>query len=331
MYRSVGGRVLVSGVEGGGLSTGGVGKRFSRGLDICPECGGRVVADRERGELVCPRCGLVLEACMMDPGPEWRSFTPEERVNRKRNGPPITYAFHDKGLSTSMRVDGWDASGRRLPAEARRRVLRLRLWQLRSRTRGSAERNLCQAVGEMGRLADNLNLPTPVLEEAAVIYRKALRRGLVRGRSIAAVAAAALYAACRLTGIPRTLRELAEASVAGRRDIARCYRLLVERLGLRMPIDDPVKCVPKIASKVGIGERCQQIAIDMLRKAQEAKAAAGKSPMGLAAAALYLACIQAGEPVTQREIANVAQVTEVTIRNRTSELKRVLGAWAARI
>ena len=51
--------------------------------------------------------------------------------------------------------------------------------------------------------------------------------------------------------------------------------------------------------------------------------AAGKDPMGLAAGALYLACIENGENVTQRAISQSANVTEVTIRNRYQGLQKM--------
>ncbi|KYH36078.1 MAG: transcription initiation factor TFIIIB, Brf1 subunit/transcription initiation factor TFIIB [Candidatus Bathyarchaeota archaeon B24] len=308
------------------LATGKSSKPSPKTLDACPECGSsNIIMDYSKGELICGDCGLVISSHVMDRGPEWRAFTQEEREERTRVGIPISYSVHDKGLSTVITRVNRDAFGRELPLDTRLRMLRLRKWQIRSRVHSSIERNLSQAMAELDRLSDKLNIPPPVKERAALIYRKALDKGLVRGRSIAAIAAASLYAACRQTETPRTLKEVAEVSIISKKDIARCYRLLLKELDLRMPIADPVKCVSKIASKVGIGEKCQQIAIDILRKAQEVKAASGKDPMGLAAAALYIACTMEKERKTQKEIAEAANVTEVTIRNRYNGLKKALG------
>ncbi len=294
--------------------------------DKCPECGGKnLVHDYDTGETICGSCGLVLHEQTMDKGPEWRAFTQEEKESRSRVGVPTSYSVHDKGLSTAIgRVDR-DAFGRKLPLSTRLQMWRLRKWQIRSRVHSSVDRNLAQAMAELDRLSDKAYIPAPVKEKAAVIYRKALDKGLVRGRSIAAIAAAALYAACRTTGTPRTLREIGEASFVHKKDVARCYRLLLRELKIQMPIADPLTYVSKIAERTGISGRTQGIAIKILHEARKQHAAAGKDPMGLAAAALYIACLQNNEKKTQKDIAEAAGVTEVTVRNRYKSLKRQLG------
>ena len=297
-----------------------------RFADKCPECGSaNLVHDYDTGETVCGDCGLVLHEQMMDKGPEWRAFTQEEKESRSRVGIPTSFSVHDKGLSTAIgRVDR-DAFGRKLPLQTRLQMWRLRKWQIRSRVHSSVDRNLAQAMAELDRLSDKSYIPPSVKEKAAVIYRKALDKGLVRGRSIAAIAAASLYAACRDTGTPRTLREIAEASLVDKKDVARCYRLLLRELGVQMPIADPLTYISKIAERTGISGKTQGLAIQILSDAKRRRAAAGKDPMGLAAAALYLACLQNNEKKTQKDIAEAAGVTEVTVRNRYKSLKRQLG------
>lgn len=294
--------------------------------DKCPECSSpNLVHDYDSGETVCGDCGLVLREQTMDKGPEWRAFTQEEKASRSRVGVPTSYSVHDKGLSTAIgRVDR-DAFGRKLPLATRLQMWRLRKWQIRSRVHSSVDRNLAQAMAELDRLSDKVYLPSSVKEKAAITYRKALDKGLVRGRSIAAIAAASLYAACRTTGTPRTLREISEASLVDKKDVARCYRLLLRELDVKMPIADPLTYVSKIAEKTGITGQTQGKAIVILRDAKRRRAAAGKDPMGLAAAALYIACLMSGEKKTQKDIAEAAGVTEVTVRNRYKTLKRQLG------
>ena len=294
-------------------------------VDKCPECGsGNLVHDYDTGETVCGDCGLVLYEQMMDKGPEWRAFTQEEKASRSRVGVPTSYSVHDKGLSTAISQVDRDAFGRKLPLSTRLQMWRLRKWQIRSRVHSSVDRNLAQAMAELDRLSDKAYIPPPIKEKAAVIYRKALDKGLVRGRSIAAIAAAALYAACRACGTPRTLREIAEASLVDKKDVARCYRLLLRELDVHMPIADPLTYVSKIAERTGISGRTQGIAIQILREARKRRASAGKDPMGLAAAALYIACLQNNEKKTQKDIAEAAGVTEVTVRNRYKSLKKQL-------
>lgn len=292
----------------------------------CAECGSiNLVHDYDTGETICGGCGLVLREQTMDKGPEWRAFTQEEKQSRSRVGVPSSYSVHDKGLSTAIGRLDRDAFGRKLPLSTRLQMWRLRKWQIRSRVHSSVDRNLAQAMAELDRLADKAYIPGPVKEKAAIVYRKALDKGLVRGRSIAAIAAAAVYAACRSTGTPRTLREIAEASFVDKKDVARCYRLLLRELKVTMPIADPLTYISKIAERTGISGKTQGLAINILHEAKRRRAAAGKDPMGLAAAALYIACLQNNEKKTQKDIAEAAGVTEVTVRNRYKSLKRQIG------
>jgi transcription initiation factor TFIIB len=179
-------------------------------------------------------------------------------------------------------------------------------------------------MSELERLASKVNISPPIREKAALVYRKALDRGLVRGRSINAIAAAALYAACRKSGSPKALREIAEASLVDKKDVARCYRLLLQELEFHMPVSDPLTYVSKIAEKNGVTGKTQGAAITILRNAKQQRFSAGKDPMGMAAAALYIACLQNGEKITQKDIAEAAGVTEVTVRNRYKTLKKQL-------
>ncbi len=300
-------------------------KTPQRLAEKCPECSSKnLVHDYDTGETICGDCGLVVYEQMMDKGPEWRAFTQQEKASRSRVGTPTSYSIHDKGLSTTISQVDRDAFGRKLPLSTRLQMWRLRKWQIRSRVHSSIDRNLAQAMAELDRLAGRVYIPAPIKEKAAVVYRKALDKGLVRGRSIAAIAAASLYAACRVSGTPRSLREIAEASFVDRKDLARCYRLLLRELDFHMPIADPLTYVSKIAEKMGISGKTQGAAIQILREARRKRAAAGKDPMGLAAAALYIACLQHNEKKTQKDIAEAAGVTEVTIRNRYKVLIKQL-------
>jgi len=293
--------------------------------DKCPECTSKnLIHDYDTGETICGDCGLVLYEQMLDKGPEWRAFTQEEKASRSRVGMPTSYSVHDKGLSTAISQVDRDAFGRKLPLATRLQMWRLRKWQIRSRVHSSIDRNLAQAMAELDRLSGKVSISPPIKEKAAVIYRKALDKRLVRGRSIAGIAAAALYAACRGSGTPRTLREIAEASLVDKKDVARCYRLLLRELDVHMPIADPMTYVSKIAEKNGVSGKAQGAAIAILREARRKRAAAGKDPMGLAAAALYIACLQHNEKKTQKDIAEAAGVTEVTVRNRYKALKEQL-------
>jgi transcription initiation factor TFIIB len=293
--------------------------------DNCPECSSKnLVHDYDTGETICGDCGLVCYEQMLDKGPEWRAFTQQEKTSRSRVGMPTSYSIHDKGLSTTISQIDRDAFGRKLPISTRLQMWRLRKWQIRSRVHSSVDRNLAQAMAELERLSSKVSISPPIREKAALIYRKALDKGLVRGRSINAIAASALYAACRKGGSPKTLREIAEASLVDKKDVSRCYRLLLQELDFHMPISDPLTFVSKIAEKNRVSGKTQGAAIAILRDARKKRFSAGKDPMGMAAAAIYIACVQNNERVTQKDIAEAAGVTEVTVRNRYKLLKNQL-------
>ena len=294
--------------------------------DKCPQCGKRtLVEDAHTGELTCHNCGYVVSERAVDQGPEWRSFSDEKGADRIRTGSPTSITYKDMGLSTMIGRSNRDASGRSVASPMRSTMDRLRKWDNRSPAFGSAERNLSVAMRELDKMGDKLGVSQAVKERAAYIYRKALERGLLRGRSIVGITAASLYAAFRDTETPRTLKDIAAVENLSKKSVARDYRILLKEMDLSMPVVDAAKNVTRIASKVGLSERVARKAVEIVRMTEEKEISAGKAPMGLAASALYLAGVIEGEVKTQKEIAEAAGVTEVTVRNRYKGLRADLG------
>jgi len=284
-----------------------------------------MVIDGTGSELYCSDCGLVIKEKIVDSGPEWRSFSNDEKGDRARGGSPTSIAIHDMGLATVIGNLNKDASGRSLAGSMKSTVERLRTWDRRSQANEAADRNLRQAFSELRRFADKLSVSEAVTEKAAYFYRKALERNLVRGRSITAIIAASLYAACRDAQIPRTLKDVAAVSNVKKKDLARSYRLLHREMDFRMPVADAGRCVSMIASRANMSESTQRSAREILLRARQTGISAGKDPMGLAASALYVACTLEGDEKTQKDVAEAAGVTEVTIRNRYKGLREALG------
>ena len=286
----------------------------------CPECGGQLATDTEHGETVCVDCGLVVESDEIDRGPEWRAFDAKEKDEKSRVGAPTTNMMHDKGLSTNIGWQDKDAYGKQLSSRQREKMQRLRTWNERFRTRDSKERNLKQALGEIDRMASALGLPENVRETASVIYRRALDEDLLPGRSIEGVSTSSLYAAARQAGTPRSLDEIANVSRVEKDEIARTYRYIVRELNLEIQPADPESYVPRFASDLELSEESERRARQLLSTAKEQGVHSGKSPVGLAAAAVYAASLLTNEKVTQSEVSEVANISEVTIRNRYHEL-----------
>ena len=292
----------------------------------CPQCGKRsLVEDANTGEVSCSSCGCVVAEKAVDQGPEWRTFSDEKGEDRARAGAPTSITYRDMGLSTIIGRSNRDASGRSLGSPMRSSIDRLRKWDNRSPAFGSQEKNLSVALLELDKMADKLGVSQAVKERAAYIYRKALERGLLRGRSIVGISAAALYAAMRDTETPRTLKDIAAANNLEKKAVARDYRILLKEMDLTMPVADAARNVNLIASRVGLSEKVARKAIEIVRITEQREISAGKSPMGLAAASLYLAGVIEGEVKTQKEIAEAAGVTEVTVRNRYKGLRADLG------
>ena len=290
--------------------------------EVCPECEGKVIGG-DRDERVCADCGLVVEEQSIDAGPEWRAFDAAERDTRSRVGAPMSEMLHDKGLSTTIGFDRTDAYGNTLDGRKRRQLKRLRTWNQRSKTEDAHDRNLRHALGEIDRMASALGLPTPVREMASVIYRRALDADLLRGRSIEGMSTAALYAASRLDGVARSIDEIAAVSRVDDLEIKRAYSYIDRELGLQTPPAHPNEYLGRFASDLECDEGTERLARELIETVVEEGVHSGKSPVGIAASALYAAGQLQDDGLTQADISAVANVSEVTIRNRYREVLEV--------
>ena len=291
----------------------------------CSECGHTtLMMDAETGELVCQKCGMVTPTTNLDTGPEWRAYTPNQKENLPRTGAPINWSIHDKGLSTTIGYMNRDPSISRLNPESRARLYRMRKWHQRSKITDSTNRNLHQALSEIHKISNLLNLPTNIVETSSVLYREALKANHIRGRSIQGLSATCVYIACRQCGVVRTLEDIANTINVSKKDIARDYRFLYNALKPTIPPSDPKRYLGKIINNLRLSGESERLATMILYKANEQKLTNGRAPAGLAAACIYISTRITREHRIQEDIARQAQVTEVTIRNRYKELVRKL-------
>jgi transcription initiation factor TFIIB len=293
-------------------------------LQECSICrSNKIITDIESGETICSKCGQVISTdnALQDNRPEWRAFGVEEQSNKSRTGIPTSLARHDMGLATVIGTPDKDASGHKIDAAMRSMMERLRTWDLRTQVHSPTDRNLRDAFHQLDRLKDKLGLSDAIVEKAAYIYRKAQERMLIRGRTTSGILTAAIYIACREMGTPRTLKDIAVDSNVKLKEVARSYRLLYFELDLKIPLVDPMKCIVKVANKAKLSEKTKRQAAEIMSMVNKREISAGKDPMGLAAAVLYLASLNNGESITQMNIADASGVTEVTIRNRVKDLR----------
>jgi len=293
--------------------------------DKCPECGAsHLIRDYSRAELVCNKCGFVVEEDLIDHGPEWRAFDSDERDKKTRVGAPVNYTIHDKGLSTVIGWQNRDYYGRYIPPRNRAQLFRLRKWQKRIRISDGTERNLASALTMLDKLSSGLNLPRIVRETAAMLYRKIASLKICRGRNMECVAAAVLYAACRQCNVPRTLREIGEIANIPKKEIGRNYRYISRKIQLRILPTSPRDYIPRFCSQLKLDNNVRVKTLEIINSAYGEELISGRGPSSIAAACLYIATLLCDVRITQREISIVAGVTEVTIRNRYKELVRKL-------
>jgi len=291
----------------------------------CPECGSKQLRKHSgRGELVCAGCGLVIEENLIQEGPEWRAFDAEQRASRARTGAPLKYMSPNKGLVTEIDQYNRDVRGGRIAPSQQAQMYRMRKWHKRASISNSIERNLAIALTELNRVASHLGLSESIREASALLYRKCVEKGLIRGRQIESVVSAVVYAICRQYGIPRTLDEISNVAEIPKKEIGRTYRLITQELELKVPLTNPVFYITRFITALKLSGETQQKAVEILNQAIKKGLISGRGPMGVAAATVYIASVITGERRTQKEVADVAGVTEVTIRNRYRELKKAL-------
>ena len=288
--------------------------------ETCPECDGPLRPDATHGEVACADCGLVVDDEEIDRGAEWTAYSAAEEDKKSRVGAPRTKMMHDEGLSTNIGWQDKDAYGNALSSRQRQKMGRLRKWNERFRTRDAKDRNLKHALGEINRMASALGVPVAVRETAGVIYRRALEEDMLPGRSVEGVSSAAVYAAARQAGIPRSLDEIEAVSRVERVPIMRTYRYVTRELNLTIPPSDPIDYVPRFASELDVSNDVEREACDLLETAIEEGYPSGKSPVGLAVSALYAGALVVNERITQKRVSEVADISKVTIRNRYEEL-----------
>ena len=279
----------------------------------CSECGSkRLIYDYDKAEIFCQDCGMVIEQNIVDLGPEWHSFNSEQLLKKARTGPSMTYRIHDKGLSTATPVN--KIPGLHLPGK----------WK--SSSQDPKEKTFTSALIEIGRIATALNLPDGIKEDASLLFRKFLKKKtkFLVGRGVEAIAAALVYISCRQCGVPRTLEEMRDVSRVGQKKIKQAYFYLLREFNLKVPPASPIDFVPRFCSKLNLSGKTREKAIEIIKKAKAAGLTNGRRPMGIVAAAIYIAAETHNEKCTQKDVSNVCGVTEPTIRNKRDEIETAI-------
>ena len=288
-------------------------------LDTCKTY--PMITDSERGEIVCGGCGLILVQNISDTSHENNSYTLEGFMKQARTGPATSLTMFDKGLSTVIGANR-DFSGNALSSKTKYEFNRLRTWDQRSKSRNTA--TLSKAFTLLHGMKTKLAIPDNVVENAAYIYRKIVSAKLTRGRTMASLISASLYAACRENNIPRTLDDIANAGNVERRILSRDLRTIIKKLGLNLNQYDITSFITKISNNMNLKEKIKRDAFEILRKCEKEQITAGKHPVAQAAASLYISCIINGEKISQKKFSVESGISDVTIRNRSVLIKKTL-------
>ena len=288
-------------------------------LDTCKTY--PVITDSDRGEVFCGGCGLVLVQNLDDTSHENRSYSSEDFMKNARTGPATSLTMFDRGLSTVIGTNK-DSSGNSLSSKTKYEFNRLRTWDQRSKSRNTS--SLSKAFTLLHGMKTKIGVSNNVVEDAAYIYRKAVNAKLTRGRTMSSLIAASLYASCRQNNTPRTLDDIAAAGNVERRILSRDLRTIIKKLGLNLNQYDTASFIVKISNNMNLSEKTKRDAFEILKKCKDEGITAGKHPVAQAAASLYIACIVNGEKISQKKFSNESGVSDVTIRNRATLIKKTL-------
>jgi len=288
-------------------------------LDTCKTY--PAITDSERGEIVCGGCGLILLQNMADASYENNGYSSEDFMKLSRTGPATSLTMNDRGLSTVIGTNK-DSTGKALSSKTKYEFNRLRTWDQRSKSRKTA--SLSKAFTLLHGMKTKLGISNNVVENAAYIYRKVVSAKLTRGRTMASLIAASLYAACRENNIPRTLDDIANAGNIERRILSRDLRTIIKKLELNLNQYDTSSFISKISNNMNLREKTKRDAFKILDLCEKEQITAGKHPVAQAAASLYISCIMNGEKISQKKFAVESGVSDVTIRNRANLIKKTL-------
>jgi transcription initiation factor TFIIB len=310
----------------------------------CSECGANLIQDHSKGEYICERCGCVVMDQVEDFGRESNATDFEEKSKNTRASGSTSFALHDYGLRTEIAYGSKDYAGKSIDYQMAETMNSIRKWHIRSRIVSPQERRLSNVLTKINETCAAMSLPKLLIETSAVLYRNFESNCEAKGKSIACMAAATIYLACKRCSVVRSLEEIVEATGVTDQDrssvklTSKYYRMMVMEMGVfteqapapaaTVPQPAPAQSVmlaidhyiSKLANMAKIDTKVERLAIDIAHKTDDHLLADGKAPNGLAAAYIYIASMLLGVNILQRDVSSLSGVTEVTIRNRCKDI-----------
>jgi len=261
-----------------------------------------LLEDYRAGDTICSYCGLVVGDRVIDVGSEWRTFSSESGKEDKSRVGGTENCLLGSDLSTMI---GPSPGGRGTALYSSSRT---------QSTTATSDRALKDAFNLMTTMSDRINLPRTITDKANLLFKTVYEGRMLKGRANAAIAAACLYIACRQEGVPRTFKEIVAVCSVNKKEIGRCFKLIVKCHKTNVELITTGDFMSRFCGTLSLSRQIQKAATIIAQRAVEMDIVPGRSPISVAAAAMYLASQASRDKRGQKEIADIAGVADVTIR-----------------
>ncbi|KAF9187279.1 transcription initiation factor IIB [Haplosporangium sp. Z 767] len=280
---------------------------------MCPDCKlmpPNISEEFSSGDLVCADCGLVLGDRIVDTRSEWRTFANDEGDDPSRVGSAANPLLNGPQLDTVIsQKDGGSGAAREL-----------------NRTHGrvtavKGERNLLQAYKDISAMSEAIGLPKLITDIAKQLFKRVEDEKLLRGKPNESIIAACIFIACRQEGVPRTFKEICTLTQVPKKEIGRCFKVLNEAFHeTKVQTMTSENLMARFCSNLRQTMEVQKAAVELTKKARDIGTLAGKSPVSIAAACIYMASNLYNQARPMKDISQVCGVSEVTIKNAYKHL-----------
>ncbi|KAJ2522949.1 transcription initiation factor IIB [Coemansia sp. RSA 1939] len=314
---------------------------------ICPNCradDADLVHDFKSGEIICGGCNLavsdrlILSPCARGGGRQAAATTATTAAAtllsmaggsgcRAQPTGTTTSVSSSQGSSQSGPDDS-DASTSNKAAGVPTRAQRSRGGGRKAGREAERrrERGLERAYEGIRQMCANMDVPAGVDEAARAMYRRLDQDRVHRGKSIEATVATCIFVACRQLAVPRTFKEICALTRVPRKEISRMFKVLKERLGEDDDHDGGSGCagaglmraddlLARFCSTLSLGRAALRCAALLSAGVRHHDTLAGKSPVSVASACIYMAAHLVRQPRDEAVISHVAGISEGTIRS----------------
>jgi len=277
-------------------------KKFSNSV-VCPyDPDAIIIEDYHAGDMICSMCGLVVGDRVIDVSSEWRTFADSDK-DPSRVGAAENPLLENNNLSTLI-----------VPGKG---TVDEYFGRYQNRTNiSSADRTLLNGFKTISEMCDRLNLPKSICDPANILYKKVKNAKLLRGRSNDAISSACLYIVCRQEGVPRTFKEIVATSTVGKKEIARCFKLILNgEIVSKLDVTTSDDYMNRFCSNLGLDRKIQCVSRRIAERAFDLDLVPGRVPISVAAAAIYMASQTSIDKKSLRAISEITGVAESTIKN----------------